>query len=256
MNIKKILMTHFYYGDVSPEFSEDLAMRLISSGSDILEIGIPYSDPVCDGPVFQKSCRQALENGITPMTVLAGIKKIREKTIKPIYLTSYFGPVFKLGVERFLKMADDTGVNGLIIPDLPLEEQENFSDIFNKYNLSIIQFATVYSDQGRLEKIINKSNDFIYGISHSGVTGDRGNEREIQDLIVKIKNLTDKKIYCGFGIKTAMDAKKIIDLGADGVIVGSAIAEIYQNSKDPQKSLEEIEDLVRNIQKKVKLIIM
>ena len=250
-NKKNILMTHLYYGDVSPEFSEELALCLISSGADILEIGIPYSDPVSDGPVFQKACREALEKGITPIDVLKGIEKIRRQTDKPIYLTSYFGPIYKIGVEKFMELSKDAGVNGFIIPDLPLEEQENFKEIFKKYKLSIIQFATVYSDKDRLKKIIEKSNDFIYCISIPGVTGDKGDEKQISSLIAKIRKLTNKKIYCGFGIRTPHDAQKIAKMGADGVIVGSAIAEIYQNQKDPYESFVKIKNLVRDIKKEM-----
>lgn len=249
----KILMTHLYYGDVSPKFSEELALQLISSGADILEIGIPYSDPVSDGPVFQKACREALENGITPFDVLKGIKNIREKTDKPIYLTSYFAPVYKLGVERFLKMGKESGVNGLIIPDLPFDEQEQYAEIFKKNNLPIIQFATVYSDNTRLKKIIEKTDDFIYCISLPGVTGDKGDEKGIKNLITKIKKLTDKKIYCGFGIKTPQNAKNIIKIGADGVIVGSAIAEIYQKEKNAFESLEKIKKLIKSIKNAILL---
>lgn len=242
-------MTHLYYGDKSAEFSEKLALTLLESGADILEIGIPYSDPVSDGPVFQKTCREALENGITPFDVLKGIKNIREKTDKPIYLTSYFGPVFKIGMERFLKLAKKSKVNGLIIPDLPIDEQEQYAEIFKKYNLPIIQFATVYSDELRLKKIIEKSTDFIYCISLPGVTGDRGRKNMSLKLLRMLKSMTDKKIYCGFGIQTPKDARNIIKMGADGVIVGSAIAEIYQKASKPEQSLESIERLVTNIKK-------
>ena len=238
-------MTHLYYGDISPKFSEELVMKLVAAGADILEIGIPYSDPVCDGPVFQRACREALKNGITPLDVLAGIKRIGQKTKKPIYLTSYFGPIFKLGTEKFCNLAKDAGVNGLIIPDFPIEEQVNFPEI----NLPVIQFATVYSDEKRLERIIGKSIEFIYCIGLSGVTGDRGSGEEIGSLISKIKKLTDIKIYCGFGIKTPDDAKKIIKMGADGIIIGSAIAEIYQSNHNNEQTFEKIEVLIRNIKK-------
>ena len=241
------LMTHLYYGDVSPEFSENLAITLANNGADILEIGIPYSDPVSDGAVFQRACREALVNGITPIKVLDGIKNIRKKTVKPIYLTSYFGPIFKTGIEKIFRMAKNAGVNGLIIPDLPYEEQEKYLTIFKKFNLPIIQFATVYSSEERLREIIKKSQDFVYCVSLSGVTGDRVNEKGLRELIKKLKKLTDEKIFCGFGIKNSTDAKKITTMGAEGIIVGSAIAELYQNAKDKNESLNKIGNLITNI---------
>jgi len=241
----KTLMTHFYYGDISPEFSQKLALTLMEAGADILEIGIPYSDPVCDGEIFQAACRQALKQGITPDDVFSGIKKIREKTDIPIYLTSYFGPVFKIGVERFLKKALESGVNGFIIPDLPLEEQ--------KFKLPLIQFATVYSNEERLRQIVQASRDFIYVMSLPGITGDKHHGREnLKKLLGMIKRQTDKKTYVGFGIRTPEEAAEIIEMGADGVIIGSAIAEIYSlHPLKYEESLEKIRKLVINIKKAI-----
>lgn len=238
----KTLMTHLYYGDVSPEFSQKIALVLVSAGADMLEIGIPYSDPVCDGTIFQTACRQALQKGITPDDVFAGIGKIRQKTAKPIYLTSYFGPIFKIGVEKFLGKAKSSGVNGLIIPDLPLEEQQ--------YKLPLVQFATVYSDEERLRQIVQASRDFIYVMSMSGITGDKYSGRENLKKIIKlVKNITNKKTLVGFGIRTAEEAAEITDLGADGVIIGSRIAEIYNQVSNENDSLEKIRKLVINIKK-------
>lgn len=240
----KTLMTHLYYGDVSPEFSQKIALVLVSAGADMLEIGIPYSDPVCDGTIFQTACRQALQKGITPDDVFAGIKKIREKTAIPIYLTSYFGPIFKIGVEKFLGKAKSSGVNGLIIPDLPLEEQQ--------YKLPIVQFATVYSDEERLRQIVQASRDFIYVMSLPGITGDKYSGRENLKKIIKlVKNITNKKTLVGFGIRTAEEAAEITDLGADGIIIGSHIAEIYNQQANKDDSLEKIRKLVINIKKAI-----
>lgn len=249
----KTLMIHLYYGDVSPEFSQKLALTLVAAGADILEIGIPYSDPVCDGVVFQLACRRTLKQGITPDHVLAGIKKIREKTAVPIYLTSYFGPVFKIGVEKFPHKAKASGVNGLIIPDLPLEEQQDFRKYCIKENLSLIQFATVYSSEERLKKIIAASVDFIYVISLPGITGDNNpGQKNLKKLLDMIKNKTTKKIYAGFGIRTPAQAAEIVNLGADGIVIGSRIAEIYgQDPNCDSVNLEKIRKLVINVKKAI-----
>lgn len=249
----KSLMTHIYYGDISPEFSRDLALSLISAGADILEIGIPYSDPVCDGEIFQNCCRRALKQGITPDDVLSGIKKIRQRTFTPIYLTSYYAPIFKIGIRKFLSRARKSGVNGLIIPDFPLEEQRDYKKYFIREKLSLIQFATVYTGSERLKKIIANSDDFIYVISLPGITGDNiPGPKNLKELMDSIKNKTSRKIYAGFGIRTPAQAAEIVNLGADGIVIGSRIAEIY--SRDPKHdgvNLEKIRKLVINVKKAI-----
>lgn len=259
VDMERTLMTHLYYGDPTEVFSLQLAKTLVDSGADILEIGIPYTDPVCDGEVFQRACQRGLNNGINPYKVLDGIKKWRKQGIrKPIYLTSYYGPIFKIGVEKFTRLAKDAGVNGLIVPDLLLEEQEDLGKYIARVRplgnlrsdpLSLVQFATVYSSRERLLKICKESNDFIYGMSLPGVTGDEGDKYEkVHKLIDDIKSISDKKVYIGFGIKSGEDAKKIIRYGADGIIIGSKIGRIYgKNLKDPFSTLAEISKFIKQI---------
>lgn len=244
------LMTHIYYGDPNEEFSVKLTKTLINAGVDILEIGIPYTDPVCDGEVFQRACGRALSNGTTPLQVLEGIRKMKKIGInKPIYLTSYYAPIYKIGIKRFVRIAKDTGIEGLIVPDILLEEQEELQRYCKKCGLSLIQFATIYSDRERLKQTCNASSDFIYCISLPGVTGDdQGDRNKLEQLIRNIKTISDKKIYVGFGIKSSEDAREIIGLGADGIIVGSAIARIYEkNIKEPFKVLPKISLFIKSL---------
>jgi len=246
----KSLMTHIYFGDQNKDFSIRLAQVLLDSGADILEVGIPYTDPVCDGEIFQRACKRAIENEITPFDVIDGIKILRQKGYKqPIYLTSYYGPIFKIGIKLFVTKAKEVGVQGLIIPDLLLEEQDDLSFVCKQNSLSIIQFATVYSSKERLKKICKASTDFMYCISLPGVTGDEtGETKRLASLLNLLKEMTTKKIYVGFGIKSQKDAKDLLKLGADGVIVGSAIANIYESYlKNPFKSLEEVSFFVKRI---------
>lgn len=247
--MKKLLMTHFYYGDPNQEFSLQLAKTLVDAGADILEIGIPYTDPVCDGAVFQRACKRALERGINPFDVLEGIRKMRKQGIhNPIYLTSYYGPIFKIGVEKIIKLAADAKVTGLIVPDILLEEQAELRNACDKYNLSLIQFATVYSSKERLEQIISASTDFIYCVSLPGVTGDKPEKSKLLKLFRLIKKMTDKKILVGFGIRSKDDVQEIISYGADGVIVGSAITQIYEKYiNEPEKSLNQISSFVKDL---------
>lgn len=241
-----MLVTHLYYGDPNKEFSDKLAQTLIESGADILEIGIPYTDPVCDGEVFQRACQRALIRGTTPKDVFDGIKRLHSKT--PIYLTSYYAPIYKIGIEKFVAQAKIAGVTGLIIPDILLEEQGELRKACNKHGLSLIQFATVYSSKERLKHIIEVSTDFIYCVSLPGVTGEGSDYSKLLKLLKLLKSLTDKKIYVGFGIKSEEDVKNILGMGADGVIVGSAIARIYEKYlQQPEKSLPEIATFIKKM---------
>ena len=284
-------MTHLYYGDPSEEFSLKLAETLLKSGADILEVGIAYTDPVCDGEVFQRACKRAIEGGITPVDVFEGIRRLRSvilgiptlrretpesdsgqdgyqtvtrqarMTRIPIYLTSYFAPIYKIGLEKFVTAAKSVGVSGLIIPDLMLEEQQSLRRLTDKYGLSLIQFATVYSTKARLKEIIQASTGlpapvyagrqagFIYCISLPGVTGDNKLAlSEVEGLLKLLKSLTDKKVYVGFGIQNRDEVQKILEMGADGVIVGSAIAGMYEGNLDnPSKSLPKISQFINSL---------
>ena len=249
-------MTHFYFGDPTKEFSLQLVKTLVDSEADILEIGIPYSDPVCDGDVFQRTCRRALEAGITPNDVFIGIKKLRSDsgqarmTKVHIYLTSYYAPIFKMGVREFVQRAKNVGVKGLIIPDLLLEEQIELRNDCDNNGLSLIQFATVYSSEERLKQIIDASTNFIYCVSLPGVTGDKREVTQLRQLLQVLKKMTNKKLFVGFGINSANDVKNIMAMEADGVIVGSAIARIYEEHLNtPEKSLVKIGEFVKGLKK-------
>lgn len=251
----KKLMTHLYWGDPNERFSSQLAKTLIDSGADILEIGVPYTDPMCDGPVFQRACHRAIAAGTTPQDVFDGIGQLRKGGVThSIYLTSYFGPIFKMGVAKWMKKAQSVGVQGLIIPDILLEEQKESRREAKKHHLSVIQFATVYSSEERLKHVIAASTDFIYCIALPGVTGDAAGERnKLEALIRSVKRLTSLPIYVGFGIRNAADAKEILSYGADGIIVGSAIAAIYEKYIDKKnmenESLTEISTLIHSFVK-------
>ncbi len=257
--MKKQLITHLYYGGPNEEFSLELAQTLVKSGADILEIGIPYSDPVCDGEVFQRACLRALDAGTTPPMVLEGISKLRAKGISnPIYLTSYFGPIFKYGVRSFIKKAKEVGVQGLIIPDILLEEQEELLVVADKHDISVVQFATPYSTERRLEQIISAAKGFLYCVSVPGVTGARESvENQTIQLLSRVKQILQKlkkelPLFVGFGISKPEHIQTMIQAGADGVIVGSAIGKIYEKNIDfPEKSLEEVSSFIRLLKEEI-----
>lgn len=251
---KKILMTHLYYGDPSEEFSLKLANTLLQNGADYLEIGIPYTDPVCDGEIFQSACKRAIEAGMTPPKVLEGVQKIKKHSpLSTIFVTSYYAPIVAFGVEKFILRLKKIGVKGIIIPDLLLEEQNVLQKICKKNDISLIEFATIYSDEKRVRSIIEASTDFIYCIALPGVTGDHErNNSQLMRLIADIKLLSNKKILVGFGIRSTIDVEEIIKAGADGVIIGSAIARLYQEDiSKPERKLPVIEEFIQNIRKNI-----
>lgn len=241
-------MTHLYFGDPSEMFSLRLAQTLTDNGADILEIGIPYSDPVADGPVFQRACSQALEGGTTPLKVLAGIRRMREQGIKqPIYITSYIGPIFKMGVQKFTQEVTKAGAQGIITPDILLEEQKELLHFAKKYQVNVVQFVTPYSSDARIQTMLRYTQGFLYCVSVPGVTGSRDKvARQTLDLVkrvirIRIKMSSTIPIYVGFGISKPAQVRQIIKAGADGVIIGSAIGSLYEKSlEDPDKALSNI----------------
>ncbi len=251
------LMTHLYFGDPTKEFSIRLAQELVKSGADILEIGIPYSDPVCDGEVFQRACQRALNRGMTPTGVFTGIEALRCGGInQPIYITSYFGPIFKMGVEKFIKQIASIDAQGIIVPDILLEEQKELLYVAKKHSVSVVQFATPYSTDDRLDQIIAAASGFIYCFSVPGVTGVREKvEQRTISLIKRVKSRVSKSgkdipVFVGFGISKPEHIRVMIPAGADGFIVGSAIAKLYEGQLDqPDGSLKQIAAFTRALKK-------
>ncbi len=241
-------MTHLYYGDPNEEFSLAYAETLVRCGADILEIGIPYSDPLCDGVIFQRACQRALDTGITPTQVLDGVVKMRSKIIDtPIFITSYYGPIFKYGVEKFVKKVKHIGVQGLIIPDILLEEQGELIHAANKFRISVVQFATPYSTEKRLEEIVSYAQGFLYCLSVAGVTGVRDSMgKQIVDLLARVRRVLKRlrktlPVFVGFGISSPAHIRIVTREDIAGVIVGSALAKLYEkNIRHPHKMLLEI----------------
>ncbi|MBI4137229.1 tryptophan synthase subunit alpha [Candidatus Roizmanbacteria bacterium] len=249
------LMTHLYYGDPSEDFSAKLAETLVAGGADMLEIGIPYSDPVCDGEVFQRACMRAISAGMTPHQVLEGVRKLRDKGINnPVYVTCYFGPVYTMGVENFVRSVKEVGAQGIIIPDILLEEQHELLKVANSVGISVTQFATQYSTGKRLEQIISVAKDFIYCVAVPGVTGAREKvEKQTIELIATVKRTVTKskkniRVFVGFGISQPDHVRRMISAGANGVIVGSAIGKLYEsNFNDPNCSLRNIGKFIKTL---------
>jgi tryptophan synthase alpha chain len=210
----------------------DLALRTFDSGADLLEIGIPFSDPIADGPIIQKSSQIALENGVTLSSVLTYSEQIKAKTDKPIILMGYANPIMHFGLEEFLNQAINSGVNGLIVPDIPIEEYDDFWSN-NNNDIDKILLTTPTSPVERIKSIDQKSNGFVYCVSVTGTTG--MNQEFEEDSLNNLKrtyNLIEKnKMLIGFGI-SGPDVIKKFSPHCDGVIVGSAVIKKLLSEND------------------------
>lgn len=237
---KKALIVYITGGYPNLFATERLVPELERSGVDIVEIGIPFSDPIADGPVIQKASEAALGKGATLKKILRSVVKIRKKSGVPIVFMSYFNPIYRYGIENFVKDALRCGVDGAIIPDLPAEEAEEIIKIANRNKFCMIFLASPTSTQSRLRTIAKKSEGFIYYVSLTGVTGTRKSlAGDIAANIRKIKRITDKPVCVGFGVSGEKQAKEIAAI-ADGVIVGSAVIksiEKFHKKRNFEKSV-------------------
>ncbi len=227
------LMPFLMAGDPSLDLTSEILLTLQDQGADLIELGIPYSDPLADGPIIQLAASRALSGGVTPLKVLSLLMNIKEKLEIPIILFTYFNPLLKFGFKNFCEKAANAGVSGLIIPDLPLEETTEFSEIAKQYYLDLILLVAPTTPFQRMRNISEKSRGFTYLVSVTGVTGERNNlENRVENLITELKNISTNPIAVGFGISSPKHVQKVKKWGADGVIIGSAfVKRIYESDK-------------------------
>ena len=220
--------------------TEKLILEFAGSGVDIVELGVPFSDPMADGPVIQQSSESALRKGTHLEDILDLVRRVRRHTAMPIALMTYYNPVFCFGEERFVKAASRCGVDGVIVPDLPPEESKTLIRLANRHQLDVINFIAPTTPVGRAKRIARTAKGFIYYVSLTGVTGARqGLAPDLVRNLKKIKKITAKPVCVGFGVSSRRQVREIYRL-ADGVIVGSAIVgEIKKNLKN--------RNLVRNV---------
>ena len=230
---KKAFIAFLTAGDPDLKTTEELVLAFESAGVDVVELGVPFSDPLADGPTIQASSQRALKKDVNLDKILSAVSRIRKKSQIPLTLMTYYNPVFHYGEAQFVARAKQAGVDGVIIPDLPPEEARNLIRLSKKAQLGTIFFLSPTTTQQRMKRIVHASTGFIYYISLTGVTGAR---RELPESIARqirlAKRITDKPLCVGFGISTAGQIKSIVK-SVDGVIVGSAIVkEIQKYSKD------------------------
>ena len=242
---KKALGIFVTAGDPDFETSLKLITNLPDSGVDFIEIGMPFSDPMADGPSIQLSSQRALKSGMNLKKCLSLIKIFRVKNSHtPIILMGYYNPIYKFGKERFIKNCIDFGVDALIIVDLPPEEDNEFYFEAEKNNLSMIRLVTPTTDQKRLKKILLNATGFVYYVSITGITGTQAPKIEnVQENIKKIKQVTNLPIVIGFGIRSQAQATLMSEV-SDGIVIGSAVVDLIKKTLDNDGDSNS-EDLIR-----------
>ena len=250
---KKGLITFVTAGDPNYDTSLEILKKLPDAGADIIEIGMPFTDPMADGPGIQASYLRALEAGQTLKKTMQLVKDFREfNSNVPIVLMGYYNPIYKYGVETFIKNIKEIGVDGIIVVDLPPEADRELCIPANEKGIDFIRLATPTSNEDRLPKIVNNASGFLYYVSVAGITGANAPEiSSIESKIKTIRNFTDIPIAVGFGIKTPKQAVNIAKT-ADAVVVGSAIIdkinEAYKKDKNNIKLIaDSAADLVKNL---------
>lgn len=212
-------------GDPSLEITEQLVYAMEEAGADLIELGIPFSDPTAEGPVIQEANVRALSGGVTTDKVFDMVAKIRQKTAIPMVFMTYANVVFSYGTEHFIKKAAEVGMDGLILPDVPFEEKEEFDTVCKQYGLDLISLIAPTSHE-RITQIAKEANGFVYCVSSLGVTGTRTQiTTDIGGMVKLVKAVKDIPCAVGFGISTPEQAKKMA-AQSDSAIVGSAIVKL------------------------------
>lgn len=233
----RAFMPYLCAGDPTPQLTTELLLTLEAAGADLIELGVPFSDPIADGPTIQRASERALKHRISLRQILDMVSELRQKTEIPIALMSYYNPIFRMGEAQFCKAAQEAGVDGVIVPDLPVEEAHPLLDVAPQYGLSTIFLVAPTSPPTRMKSIATVSTGFIYCVSLTGVTGVRRTvSAEVASMIAEIRKHTDKPLSVGFGVSTPEHANQVAAV-ADGVIVGSAIINVIEDNMDDETKL-------------------
>ncbi len=222
---KKAFIGFVTAGDPDLQVSEQIMLNMAKGGCDLIEIGIPFSDPIAEGPVIQEANLRSLSQGTTTDKVFDLTKKVSAQTDVPLVYMTYLNVLFKYGYDRFLQKAKDAGISGVIIPDLPYEEKDEVQSVAEHYGIDVISLIAPTSED-RIKMIAKDARGFVYTVSSLGVTGTREEiKTDLESITKAIREVTDTPVAIGFGINTPEQAKKYSHI-ADGIIVGSAIVKI------------------------------
>lgn len=246
---KKAFVAFITAGDPSFSATVKIVLEMEANGADIVELGMPFSDPMADGVVIQKSSERALKKGATVKGVLGCLKEIRKKSEIPIVLFGYYNPIFAYGVEKFAKDARKAGADGVLVVDLPPEEAPELDVHLVKNNIELIHLVTPTSDISRMKLICRNAKGFLYYVSVTGVTGARKSVSvSIKKSIANLRSVTKVPIVVGFGVSTSDQASRVAKL-SDGVVVGSAIVKIIEKNNKSKDLAKKVGRFVKTITK-------
>ncbi len=242
---KKAFIAYIMAGDPDLGWTAESVLLLERCGVDIIELGVPFSDPVADGPTIQHAAERALRAGVTLTKVLGLVRELREKTEIPIVLMTYYNPVLRYGLERFARDAVRAGVDGVIIPDLPPEEAKELIREAKATGLDTIFLIAPTSTEDRIKTITRASTGFVYYVSMTGITGSHLTlDAQFREHISRVREATDKPIAVGFGVSRPEDAREVASV-ADGVIVGSAIVKkFYEHPDSAERFIKELREAI------------
>ena len=230
---RKALVAYVTVGYPSIQATLDVVPALADGGCDIIELGIPFSDPLADGTTIQRASHHALEAGVTPALCLDVAARLRQRVAVPLVFMTYYNPVLHYGLERFCTACHDAGVDGLIVPDLPPEEGAELEALTRRNALDLIYLVSPTTTDERIGLVASRSRGFIYLVSLRGVTGARSDlPPDLERLVARVRRATSKPLCVGFGISSPEQARRVAAV-ADGVIVGSRIVELIEREPDP-----------------------
>ncbi len=228
------LVVYVMAGDPDVSSSESLALACVRGGADVLELGLPFSDPIADGPEIQRAGHRALRAGTRPRDVIELVRRLRERVDAPLVVMSYLNPILAMGLDSFARAAADVGLDGLIVPDLSLEESADIRLALDTHGLDHIQLVAPSTPPDRARAIASASRGFLYVVARYGTTGTREElPPELPSRLQALRSVTDLPLAVGFGVTTHDHVQALRRAGADGVVVGSAIVRRIGESADP-----------------------
>jgi tryptophan synthase alpha chain len=247
---QKSFVAYLTAGDPDLESTAALVHSLVRGGADIIELGIPFSDPLADGPVNQRAAERALLKGVSLSKILAAVPDIRALCPEtPLVVFSYMNPIYAMGFENFAKTAKEAGIDAVLVVDLPPEESVSYRKILNAQGLDTVFLASPTSDQSRLALVDSCSSGFVYYVSRTGVTGAQSQiSKSLQRELALVKKTVKKPVMVGFGVSNAAQAKEI-SAQADGVIIGSAIVKLIEAAKSTADAAQSLEAFAQEIRR-------
>ncbi len=249
---KTALIPFITAGDPDQQTTVELLLTLAEAGADLIELGVPFSDPMADGPTIQAASERALAAGMTLAGVLEIVTEVRKSSQVPLVLMGYYNPIFRYGIERFATDAVEAGVDALLLVDLPPEEAGEISAVTSEAGLSLITLLAPTTPRGRMEKLAAAAQGYLYYVSMTGVTGaQKITPADIQASVEELKSMTDIPVGVGFGITTAEDAAAV-GAFADGVVVGSALVKVIEANSGSAQLLDKVRAFIADLKSGLK----